>query len=453
MKAEKREGFLSRRAAGNLDRIYANAAALNVAERNPIIFIPGILGSRLISTKGNRSVWGDFGRFYADPNRPENRNLVALEMAEGVPLHKLRSPSEADGTVREAKPRRIPISVGVYRDIVRMIGVGGQVASTGYDPTEGNHFASFEFGYDWRRSLDETAAKLDKFIRLATYFVQARRQNNDPVKFDIVAHSMGGLVLRYFLRYGAQRLPTDGNLPRLTWAGAQKVSKAVVIGTPNAGSIVGIERLNTGLPAKRLVHPGYDKVLIGTMPAIYQLLPRSRHRPFRHANGTSARDILDLDFWLELGWGLADNGIDDLLAIQLDGVDTPAKRRNVVLDHMTKCLNAARSLHAALDMPAQRPPGLPLHAVVGDAQPTMREVTAAPGDRNLTVLQYDAGDATVLRSSVLLDERTGGTWRPGLRSPIRWSSIAFSNANHMALTRDRVAMNNVLFKILDAPPD
>jgi triacylglycerol esterase/lipase EstA (alpha/beta hydrolase family) len=50
------------------------------------------------------------------------------------------------------------------------------------------------------------------------------------VKFDIVAHSMGGLVARYYLRYGTQDLPPDGSLPELTWAGAQYVDNLIMVG-------------------------------------------------------------------------------------------------------------------------------------------------------------------------------------------------------------------------------
>ncbi len=43
---------------------------------------------------------------------------------------------------------------------------------------------------------------------------------------------MGGLVLRYYLRYGAQPLPEDGSIPRLTWAGAANVANAILVATP-----------------------------------------------------------------------------------------------------------------------------------------------------------------------------------------------------------------------------
>ncbi len=66
------------------------------------------------------------------------------------------------------------------------------------------------------------------------------------VKFDIAAHSMGGLVARYYLRYGTSELPDDGTLPEITWAGARHVDNLVMIGTPNSGSLDSLINLVAG---------------------------------------------------------------------------------------------------------------------------------------------------------------------------------------------------------------
>lgn len=64
----------------------------------------------------------------------------------------------------------------------------------------------------------ESAQGLDRFIKAKKAEVQGeifRRfgMKQSPVKFDLVAHSMGSLVVRYYLRYGAADLPADGSLP------------------------------------------------------------------------------------------------------------------------------------------------------------------------------------------------------------------------------------------------
>jgi hypothetical protein len=116
--------------------------------------------------------------------------------------------------------------------------------------------AAFEFGYDWRRSLDESAIAFEAFVHRATRFLQVQRNSVEPIRFDVVAHSMGGFVLRYFLQYGGQLLPYDGSAPRLNWAGAACLDKPVIIGTPNAGPLKIIDRLVRGIPGNPL-YPTY----------------------------------------------------------------------------------------------------------------------------------------------------------------------------------------------------
>ena len=445
---------ISRQHAAEIGGIYERAAALDLTDRNPIVFIPGVMGSKLVDTKSAQSVWGDFNRSYTDPTRGANRRLIALPMEPGVPLDRLASATQADGTVAEARPRRLPFAVGAYRDILQTFGVGLGRPSSRHRPDYGvsGTFASFEFGYDWRRSLDETARSLEAFLRLATYFVQAIRGNSERVKFDVVAHSMGGLVLRYYLRYGGQLLPYDGSLPRITWAGCERISRAIIIGTPNAGSSMAIDRLVSGLPAIRLVHPGLDPFIVGTMPAVYQLLPRVRHRPLVVASGeSSSADLFDPEFWNYMRWGLAGTDGDALLALQLEGVKSPAERRYRALEHLEKCLLNAKIFHQSLDIPAQGPSTLEIHLVAGDAIATAATAMGKPGEKRVRTVRYGAGDGTVLRSSALLDERMGAEWKPGLKSPIAWSSVVFAESSHMALTRDRVVIDNVLFRLFENP--
>ena len=117
--------------------------------------------------------------------------------------------------------------------------------------------------------------------------------DNPNVRFDIAAHSMGGLVTRYFLMYGGQDLPADGSLPELTWEGANLVERVILIGTPNAGSARAFRDLVQGTRLAPIL-PYYSPALMGTFPSIYQLLPRPRHRPVVWDRDTERPvDILD----------------------------------------------------------------------------------------------------------------------------------------------------------------
>ena len=58
-------------------------------------------------------------------------------------------------------------------------------------------------------------------------------------------------------------------------------------------------------------------------------------------------------------------------------------------------------------------------------------------------------DGTVLHSSALLDERTGGAWEPKLVSTIRWKGVTFLFSGHVGMTRDPAFADNVLYLLLE----
>jgi pimeloyl-ACP methyl ester carboxylesterase len=427
--------------------------------RNPVIVIPGILGSRLVASESTHSVWGEFGSNFATLKIAANTRLIALPMQQDTPLDKLESSSASDGTLRHVSGTiaGIPIRINTYGSVLDALGVGVEEQGArsgklwGYHDHVAEESVAFEFDYDWRRSIDENAARLGKFIDEATRFLHLQRGSSDPIKFDIVAHSMGGLIARYFLQYGGQLVPYGGRYPYPNWEGAASVETVIIIGAPNGGSLFALERLVIGMPKSRIT-PGYDPVVLGTMPSVYQLLPRIRHKTFaRQENQEASADYMNVDFWQEMGWGLAAPGVDDKLSVLLPGIDSVRQRQQTAIDHLDKCLRAAQAVHLALDTVTRRPENLFMHLIAGDATPTLLLASAKRGDRRLQVDQRGAGDGTVSRASALLDERVGGKWVPRIVSPLKWDSIMYLSSNHLGLTRDPVATRNILHLLYQKP--
>jgi hypothetical protein len=262
---------------------------------------------------------------------------------------------------------------------------------------------------------------------------------------------MGGLVTRYYLRHGTADLPEDGSLPPVTWAGAAHVNRVVLIGTPNAGSADALIQLVEGRRFAPIL-PRYQPAVLGTMPSIYQLLPRTRHGAVVEGQGAEARDVdvFDPAVWERFGWGLA-AGHDPVLPWLLPDVPEPAVRRQIARSHLRKALARAKQFHAALDRSATPPAGLDVHLFAGDAKPTASRLAVDPASGKLTVREHGPGDGTVLRTSAVLDERVGQPWTPGLASPIAWSSVTFLFSDHLALTQDLGFTDNILFRLLDSP--
>ncbi len=443
--------------------LYNRSAQSGHDLRNPVILIPGILGSQLKDEATGTVVWGAFDAKSANPRSAPGRRLIALPMTgdRTVPLENLRDGVKATEVLSrvQVKLLGIPVELRAYSNILRTLGAGGyrDPAITYFDAVDygDDHFTCFQFAYDWRRDLAENAALLAQFIEEKKLYVERelkeRYDVDRDVQFDLVAHSMGGLLARYFLRYGDEPLPEGGEQPTVTWKGAEVVDKAILVGAPNHGSVKALEQLAFGWkPAAFIAR--YPAAMLGTMPGPFQLLPRTRHQTVVDSGSRTetAADLYDVELWKQQEWGLADPQQAEVLAHLLPEIDDPAERRQVALAHLERLLERAKEVNAALDQPAERPPGLELYLVAGDAQPT-DSVLAIDSRGRLKSAETAAGDGTVTRASALADERIGGEWQPHLQSPVDWSHVTFIFSNHLGLTRSPMFVDNLLFTLLESP--
>jgi len=447
----------------NLGELYDQAAKVNDLDRNPIIVIPGILGSKLRANGDGTVAWGSFIGAYADPREPEGARLLALPMSRGLGLAELQDEVKPSSVLDSITVSilGLPFEQGAYVHILRTLGAGGyrdEGFASAFDIDYGEeHFTCFQFPYDWRRDIVESAKDLHNYILkqradVSKQFAEKYGETDRDVKFDLVAHSMGGLVARYYLRYGPQDLPADGSLPELTWEGAQYVHRAVLIGTPNAGSLKALEQLVEGADFSP-VTPSYSPSILGTMPSIYQLLPRERHGAIVDADNPDQMldDYMNPTFWEKMGWGLASSEQGDLLAALMPEIDDPEERRRTALDHQAKALRNAAQFMRAIDRPASPPEGLSLHLIAADSEPTDAIAAIDLETGGVEIIDEEPGDGVVLRTSTLMDERKGKPWTPKLQTPIDWDSVLFVFDDHQGMTRNPVFTDNILYFLLEAP--
>jgi len=449
--------------APDFGKLYSTAAMQHGPDRNPVIVIPGILGSKLVDKNSGNVVWGVVGKGSADPDTPEGLRQMALPMQTGVPLRQLNDEVMPEGALESLDVRLFGIArlqPEAYASILKALGAGGYTDQTlgesgAIDYGGNDHYTCFQFGYDWRRSLPENARLLSEFITEKRAEVSAEHRRRfgaagaGPVKFDIVAHSMGCLLTRYYLRYGDQPLPSSDRIPAPTWKGAPGVEKIILVAPPNAGSLYALKQLQDGLKYP-LIHE-YPAAMLGTMPAIYQLLPRARHSSVLDSDRSTNADPLDIAFWERHQLGLLNPAIDDQLALLLPDAADRSARREVARRHLDKCLTEARRFHAALDQPATPPSSVQLSLFVGDGVETPRQAVYDPDKATFEFTAREAGDGTVTRSSALLDERRSDQLTQRLISPIKWHDIDFIPQDHLGVTRDPVFIDNILFTLLEKP--
>ena len=160
----------------SLNEIYGHLTKDHGPHRNPVIVIPGILGSQLRHRETGQLVWGGDLNKIARANNAEDSQLFAHPVGK-APLHELRDDLEAFDALDQIKLGilGLPVKRDAYQNILLALGAGGYLdenITKGTRRAKGDaidygddHFTCFQFPYDWRRSNVEGAIALDAFIR------------------------------------------------------------------------------------------------------------------------------------------------------------------------------------------------------------------------------------------------------------------------------------------------
>ena len=287
-----------------------------------VVIVPGIMGSVL--KLGREVIW---------PGRVLHAFVTRYD----------RLPQLLDDAVEPAGLVRKVFVFSQYEDLLR------DLARLGF--VEGETL--LECPYDWRRGCELAAGRL---ADLLDAMVAAR----PDAKATLVAHSMGGLVSRYYLESGEFA----------TRPGFAAVTRLVTLGTPHFGApkalaaILGLERM-AFLQPDQVATLANDPRFTST----YQLLPQHGH-PF--------------------AWSL-----DPSCLYEPVDVWQPATARTLNLS--AAGMEAARCFHERLD-PARAP--VPYFCFVGGHHATMSLVHVDPGGsgsaaRLRPITSDDSGDGTV----------------------------------------------------------
>lgn len=451
-------GCIAARRDPNLQQIFSSARA--TTGKRPVIIIPGILGSELINSKTKENVW-------PTPFRTSQ---------EGLPMNpdlSLNSDDLIPGKIIETvKLAKIIPEVYVYRDLLDALrNYVGYHEGNWENPKAGDDKDTFYvYAYDWRK--DNVANARELVRRLARLKEKLGRSD---LRFNVVAHSMGGLIARYAAMYGDADLSSSDEPVQPTWAGAVHINKIVMIGVPNEGSADAFATLMEGYSITEGLRrriPLLNKFTAEdsiTSPAVFQLLPHRDAVKFLGENLEPVDiDLYDAAVWKKYGWSpIYDPEFrrhhpdpQERLGNNFAPDDRPT---NLDL-YLEATLKRTRKFHEALDATGPTQPPVTLLAIGGDCEETLnapvilrdqkhnrwmtltrpREYRSSTGvkysKRQVTEAMYAPGDGRVTRTSLL------GVNGSGAHLGLTYS--VFGCDLHGQLQRNKILQDNALSAIV-----
>ncbi len=384
----------------DLARLYKSNNHSNM-EQPPVILIHGIMGSKLRHSNSFEEIWfGNLAKllfssyqaikltFNGDSLEPITDDLEAFEIAD-----------QAAGT-------------DFYRAIIETLQnyAGYQLSTPGsYDELVQRKL--YIFNYDWRQDNQKTAIKLSQFIKTIQ-----RDHNNPKLKFDIIAHSMGGLITRYYLRYGETDVLNNNDFP-MNQAGSKNVRKVILLGTPNLGSVGSVKSFITGLKVGLRKVP--TEVLV-TMPSVYQLFPHSINDWVIDPSGQPLDyDVFDTETWRQFQWSIFDPKVRNRILEDYEDSEAGNEYLLSLEKYFTKHIERARRFVWSLTIPVDSP-SYSLVVMGGDCELTPARILLEESDSGRQAirlkpsqikkpvagvdyesLMLEPGDGTVTKASLL----------------------------------------------------
>jgi pimeloyl-ACP methyl ester carboxylesterase len=462
-------GCIAPKSTPNLQRIFAEARARK--GKRPVIVIPGILGTQLINSKTGEVVWpsalrsNDEGSMLPmTPDIANNRDDVV--------------PAKIVETVRLAK---VLPEVYVYKDLLDSLrDYGGYQEGDWTNPgADGDKDTFYVFPYDFRRDNVENA----RLLVTRLHSLKEKLQRPD-LRFNVLAHSMGGLIARYAAMYGDTDLPSDGSARKPDWAGAAEINKIIMLGTPNEGSADAFTTLIEGYSITeglRTRIPLLNRLTAQesiTAPAIFQLLPHQSVARFLDENlKPLGVDLYDPATWKHYGWSPIN---DPEYRRRYDGVSAslgsaPGKRTLSDLDgYLAAVLHRAKLFHVALDAPFDGDSPVKLFAIGGDCEETFnapvlvwdakknrwltltrpRDYRTSTGQRITKAAAIEAmfapGDGRVTRRSLLGEDLMGSRHNgAGFDTPLPLTYAVFGCDLHGSLPKNKILADNALTALVN----
>ena len=400
-------------------RIYADEKSR--PKNYPLIFIPGVFGTVLEESNTGRVIWG--------------KSAKGLIRELELPIDSVNIPENRDRLVPVKTITEFSVIPGFIKKDIYGGAQSMAIKAAGYEMGK----TAFSLAYDWRRDLVEGARRLGELID------RIKRERGIPnLKFDIVCHSAGGAIARYYAKYGTEDVLDRNPIPEPTYAGAKNINKIIMMGTPNYGSLQSFHSIHEGLNITGIGN--VTKEITFSMPSAYELMPFYGKAIFIDFMGKDLDiSLYDPLNWEKYGWSVFGNsGASNELRIrQRRFLAAMLKRAAAFQEALWKGspeVEAERVMYILLGSDADPTPDKALLQKTGSGWRTRFD----PHDDTINNLALAPGDNTVTRGSLL-----GNHVKKGMEEEFPSAYEIFLAQNHVDLPDDPTFLDNVLHSLLD----
>ena len=430
-----------------LDDLYGGR---NQYDQPPLIVIPGAFGSRLLDTRSGEEIW------------PRSSTRLLFSSYKGLEVE--IDETTLDPAAGHVLPYRV-FREGLGRDFYGKIldtieGPGGYVRRLPGEPVEQNQRNCYVYLYDWR--LDNVAA----VSGLHEIIERVRADYQDPhLKVDILAHSNGGLLARYYARYGNNDyLDTDPSNVPMNYSGASAIRRLLIVGTPNLGSMQPV------LSHVRGEEIGLRKIpaeIIASISGAPQLMPHPAIPWLMDTDGNIIDgDVFEISTWQNYEWSIFDSRVRERTIRRKGGGATGRRYLEILESYMEKHLLRGRNFMLLLSRQSDDRDVTP-YVFGGDCNATVARLIIEKQFNKLIAREYpdtiigsrlgidyddlihDPGDSVVTRDSLL--GRYEGKPINGYDSisPMMFSHSVFLCEKHQSLTGNATFQNNLLHTLFN----
>lgn len=417
----------------------------------PVILIHGLMGSTLVDAQTGKQFWpGSLGTMAFS----NYRDLARMDPAD----------REGEGLVPGGLFYGIA-SVDYYSELIRSLEQAGRFkrgqpgVAVGQDRRR-----YYVLVYDWRRDNVEAARKLHALIDQIRIDYQDQK-----LRVDIIAHSNGGLIANYYLRYGAIDVLDESEF--YPWDdGVKRIRRIAFLGTPNLGAVTSLERLFRGF---RIALRTVPVEVMATFATPFEALPHPLVKPIVDIAGNSVDiDLYDPNTWRTRHWSVFSPEVETRVRASANSPEAGERAltelQATFVRHLQRALRFQWSLTAPFhnaDVEAAVFGGdckLTLgHAVLIDESNGSRlafrpgEIPWLTGEKKLRhhnvdyeQLLFEPGDGLVTRSSQVSRETTDPDQPSHDYNFLPITQTVFLCERHGRLTSNTYFQNNLLYFLL-----